>query len=145
MKQLRIESWLVVPPTEAAAKWRELSARRDGGEKFKVSKSALKIKAGPDHGYTRRRMVDDHASGYVARRREPKGAKTIHQRLKNAIADYGEISATAVKQRFVFDLIAGLADFRCDRINLKFAVNNFGRRACLGFTRRLRDVQCLLG
>ena len=110
MKQLKIGAWPAMPPAEAAAQWQDLRARRDAGENLKVAKSRLKIKAGPEAGYTLAQMVDDYASGYLARRREPKGAKAVHQRLKNAIVDSGEVLASAVNRRFVFDLIEALSD-----------------------------------
>ena len=110
MKQTKIGAWPIMPPAEAAAKWQELRARRDGGENIKASKSNLKIKAGPDDGYTLAQLVDDYATGYLKHQREPKGAKAVHQRLKNAIADCGDLLASAVNRRFVFDLIERLSD-----------------------------------
>lgn len=110
MKQTKIGAWPVMPVAEAAAKWQELRARRDGGENIKASTSKLKIKAGPDAGYTLAQMVDDYATGYLDHMREPKGAKAVHQRLKNAIADCGDTLASAVNRRFAFDLIKGLSD-----------------------------------
>ena len=112
MKQLKIGAWPVMPVAVAAAKWQELRARRDDGEDLKASQrlAKLKIKAGPDEGYTLSQMIDDYASGYLAHRREPKGAKAVHQRLKNAMAECGNTQASAVTRRFVFDLIEGLSD-----------------------------------
>lgn len=112
MKQIKIGAWPVMPVATAAAKWQELRARRDDGEALKASQRApkLKIKAGPDDGYTLGQMIDDYASGYLRLRREPKGAKAVHQRLKNALADHLEVLASAVNRRFVFDLIEGLSD-----------------------------------
>lgn len=112
MKQLKIGAWPAMPVAEAAAKWQELRARRDGGEDLTAirKKAKLAIKAGPEAGYTLGQMVDDYASGYLSRRREPKGARAVHARLVNAIGDHGEIPASAVNRRFVFDLIESLSD-----------------------------------
>ena len=112
MKQVKIGAWPVMPPAEAAAKWQELRARRDGGEDLAASrkKAKLQIKAGPEVGYTLAQMVADYASGYLARRREPKGAKAVHSRLSNAIAGHGNLPASAVNRRFVFDLVERLSD-----------------------------------
>ena len=107
MKQVKIGSWPFMPPAEAASKWQELRARRDDGENLKAK---LKIKSGPDDGYTLAQMVDDYASGYLKHQREPKGAKAVHRRLKNAIAECADIPAIAVNRRFAFDLIKGLSD-----------------------------------
>ena len=71
MKQIKIGPWPAMPPAEAAAKWQDLRARRDSGENLKAK---IKIHAGPDDGYTLAQLVDDYASGYLDRRREPKGA-----------------------------------------------------------------------
>lgn len=106
MKQLKIGSWPVMPPADAAAKWQELRARRDSGENLKPKQ---KIKAGPDDGYTLVQMINDYASGYLSKHREAKGAKAIHQRLINAVPDTG-IAASEVTRRFVFDLVEGLSD-----------------------------------
>ena len=92
MKQVKIGSWPVMPPAEAAAKWQELRARRDVGENIKAGKAALKIKTEPEAGYTLAQMIDDYADGYLTRRREAKGAKAVLQRLRNAIADCGDIT-----------------------------------------------------
>lgn len=112
MKQIKIGAWPVMPVAEAAAKWQGLRARRDGGEDLTAAKQAAKVKlhTGPDAGYTLNQMVEDYASGYLERRREPKGARAVHQRLKNAIAEFTDLPVSAVNRRFVFDLIEALAD-----------------------------------
>lgn len=112
MKQVKIGAWPIMPAAEAAAKWQDLRARRDGGEDLTASrkKAKLKIKAGPEAGYTLGAMVDDYATGYLSKRREPKGAKAIHQRLQNAIADFREIPASTVTRTFAFSLIESLSD-----------------------------------
>lgn len=111
MKQVKIGPWPAMPASEAAAAWQALRARRDGGEDL----TAARRKAAPivpevDAGYTLGQLVDDYGSGYLARRREPKGAKAVHQRLKNAIKDHADMPAGAINRRFVFDLIEGLSD-----------------------------------
>ena len=112
MKQLKIGSWPVMPVAEAAQQWQELRARRDGGENINASRKQekLNIKAGPDVGYTLGQLVTDYASGHLAKNREPKGAKAVHQRLNNAIAEYAELHVSGISRRFVFDLIQGLSD-----------------------------------
>lgn len=111
MKQIKIGAWPAMSAAEAAAKWQELRARRDAGEDLAGGRAQakLKISLGPDAGYTLGALVDDYASGYLARRREPKGAKAVHARLQNAIPDAG-IPASEVNRRFVFDLIESLSD-----------------------------------
>ena len=108
MKQIKIGAWPEMAVASAAAKWQELRARRDGGEELAPARH--KLKAGPDIGYTLGEMVEDYATGYLNRRREAKGAKAVRQRLLNAIAEHGELPASAVNRRFVFDLIEGLSD-----------------------------------
>lgn len=112
MKQIKIGAWPVMPVAEAAAKWQELRARRDGGEDLTAARQAAKVKlhAGPDAGYTLGNMVEDYASGYLDKRREVKGAKAVHQRLKNAIAEFTDVPASQVNRRFVFDLVEALSD-----------------------------------
>lgn len=108
MKQIKLGAWPVMPVAEAAAKWQELRARRDGGEE--LAPQRVKVKAGPDVGYTLGQMVEDYASGYLDRRREPKGAKAVAQRLRNAMAYCSDMPAGQVNRRFVFDLIEQLAE-----------------------------------
>jgi integrase len=108
MKQIKIGPWPEMPPANAAAKWQELRARRDGGEELAPARH--KIKAGPDAGYTLGEMVEDYASGYLDRRREPKGAKAVRKRMLNAMAEHADMPAASVNRRFVFDLIEGLSD-----------------------------------
>jgi integrase len=112
MKQVKIGPWPEMPVAEAAAKWQELRARRDGGEDLTVSRQAEKLKAkdDPEAGYTLGQMVADYASGYLAKRREAKGAKAVHQRLLSATVACSALPASAVSRRFVFDLIEGLSD-----------------------------------
>lgn len=111
MKQVKIGAWPEMPVAVAAAKWQELRAKRDCGEDLTAIK-ASKREASPGAvpGYTLEQMVDDYASGYLSKRREAKGARAVHQRLKNAIADCSDTLASAVNRRFVFDLIEGLSD-----------------------------------
>jgi integrase len=112
MKQIKIGSWPAMPVAEAAAQWQELRARRDNGEDLTATKRKAKfaIKIGPELGYTLGQMVDDYASGYLEKRREPKGAKAVYARLKNALADYLDVPANIVNRRFVFDLVETLSD-----------------------------------
>lgn len=112
MKQVKIGAWPEMPVAEAAQKWQELRARRDGGEDLTASRARAKaqIKAGPDVGYTLGNMVDDYSTGYLAKRREPKGAKAVYARLCNALVDHRELPANVVNRRFVFDLIEKLSD-----------------------------------
>jgi integrase len=107
MKQVKLGSWPEMSVSVAAAKWQELRARRDAGED--VAKKKV-VQATHDDGYTLGQMIEDYASGYLDKRREPKGAKAVHQRLVNALADHGELPAKAVSRRFVFDLIESLSD-----------------------------------
>ncbi len=112
MKQVKIGSWPEMSPAMAGAKWQELRARRDGGEDLTAVRKLAKLQemAGPSDGYTLGAMVEDYATGYLLKRREPKGAKAVHQRLKKAIAKYSDRPASSVNRRFVFDLIEGLSD-----------------------------------
>lgn len=112
MKQIKIGAWPAMSAAEAAAKWQELRVRRDGGEDLVGGRAQekLKIRTGPDVGYTLGALVDDYASGYLVKRREPKGAKAVHARLKNAISGYQAIPVSTVNRRFVFDLIESLSD-----------------------------------
>ena len=105
MKQVKIGAWPAMSAGDAAEKWQELRARRDSGEAVKVPKPVAAV----DTSYTLGRMIEDYASGYLAKRREPKGAKAVHQRLKNAVPDAG-IPITEVTRRFVFDLVESLSD-----------------------------------
>lgn len=109
MKQVKLGPWPEMPVSEAAAKWQALRARRDAGEDLIVTRRA-KLNLGPDDGYTLGQMIEDYASGYLDKRREPKGAKSVHQRLVNALSDHSELPANAVSRRFVFDLIESLSD-----------------------------------
>lgn len=111
MKQIKIGSWPEMSPSAAAARWQELRARRDDGEDLSRTKAATPAPpAGPDHGYTLKQMIDDYGDGYLAKHREPKGAKAVRQRLLNAIAGHPGKLASDVDRRFVFDLIEGLSD-----------------------------------
>ena len=112
MKQVKIGAWPEMPVAVAAQKWQELRARRDGGEDLTASraKAKAKIKAGPDIGYTLGEMVDDYSTGYLAKRREPKGAKAVYAQLCNSLVDTRDLPASAVNRRFVFDLIEKLSD-----------------------------------
>lgn len=107
MKQVKLGPWPEMPVSAAAAKWQELRARRDAGEDL-AKKPA--VKATHDDGYTLGHMIEDYASGYLDKRREPKGARAVHQRLVTALADHGELPSNAVGRRFVFDLIESLSD-----------------------------------
>jgi len=107
LKQIKIGSWPAMPVAEAAQQWQELRARRDAGEDLTRK---TKPKNAPDAGYTLGQMVDDYASGYLAKRREARGAKAVHQRLVNALADHADLPAADVTRRFVFDLVEGLSD-----------------------------------
>jgi len=107
MKQIKIGGWPVMPVAEAAQRWQELRARRDAGED--LTRKA-KPQAGPDAGYTLGDMIADYASGYLSQWREPRGAKAVHQRLVNALADHADLPASEVSRRFVFGLIDGLSD-----------------------------------
>lgn len=108
MKQVKIGAWPAMSAADAAAKWQELRARRDDGED--LTRKLVKVKTGPDAGYTLANMVEDYATGYLDKRREPKGAKAVAQRLRNAIAGHGDVLATQISRRFVFDLIEGISD-----------------------------------
>lgn len=108
MKQVKIGAWPAMSAAEAAAKWQELRARRDDGEE--LTRKLTKVKVGPDAGYTLEDLVNDYATGYLKKRREPKGAKAVAQRLRNAIADHEGVLVTQVSRRFVFDLVEGLSD-----------------------------------
>jgi len=110
MKQIKIGGWPEMPVSAAAAKWQELRARRDGGEDLTKTRKGTHILRTLDEGYTLGQMVEDYASGYLAKRREPRGAKAVHQRLSEAIAEHADLPASAVNRRFVFDLIEGLSD-----------------------------------
>lgn len=109
MKQIKIGAWPSMPVAEAAEKWQDLRARRDGGEDLTTTRKRA-IHAGPDAGYTLGQMIADYSTGYLDKRREAKGAKAVHQRLVNAFADCADLAASAVTRRFVFDLIELLSD-----------------------------------
>lgn len=111
MKQVKIGAWPIMSPAEAAAKWRDLRARRDDGEDLTATRRlAPVVVPEPGAGYTLGQLVDDYSSGYLARRREPKGAKAVGQRLRSAIAGHADMPVGAVHRRFVFELIEGLSD-----------------------------------
>lgn len=78
MKQMKIGAWPEMPPATAAAKWQELRAKRDAGEDLS-RKSKLKIKAGPDAGYTLGQMVADYFTGYLSKRREAGYALAVQE------------------------------------------------------------------
>lgn len=111
IKQVKIGSWPAMSAADAAGQWQELRARRDTGEDLAATRKAekLELKAVPDSGYTLGQMIDDYAVGWLDKRREPKGAKAVAQRLKNALAKHLTMPASAVSRRFVFDLIEGLS------------------------------------
>lgn len=111
MKQIKLGSWPAMPPADAGTKWQELRGRRDGGEDLRATlKASKRVQSGPEAGYTLAQMVDHYAAGYLARRREPKGAKAVHQRLVKAIAPHADLPVSAVNRRFAFDLIESLSD-----------------------------------
>jgi len=111
MKQVKIGLWPEMAAATAAANWQELRARRDNGEDLTTIKASKRvIPTEPEAGYTLKQMVKDYATGYLDKRREPKGAKAVRKRLENAIVKCGDVQASAVNRRFVFDLIEGLSD-----------------------------------
>ena len=112
LKQVKIGAWPAMSPASAAAQWQELRDRRDAGQDPVSEKKAARIEAisGPVSGYTLGALVADYAAGYLRKHREPKGAKAVHQRLVNAIANHAGLPVASVTRRFVFDLIEGLSD-----------------------------------
>lgn len=110
MKQVKIGAWPIMPVAEAAAKWQELRARRDGGEDLTATRRKARPVEAPEAGYTLGQLVEDYATGYLARRREAKGAKAVAQRLRTAIAGHADMPVKAIGRRFVFDLVEGLSD-----------------------------------
>lgn len=111
MKQIKLGSWPAMPPADAAGKWQEMRGRRDSGEDLRATRKASKrVQSGPRAGYTLAQMVQDYATGYLVRRREPKGAKATRQRLVKATAEHADLLVSAVNRRFAFDLIDGLSD-----------------------------------
>lgn len=111
MKQIKLGGWPAMPPADAAGKWQEMRGRRDSGEDLRATrKASRRATRGPQAGYTLLQMVEDYATGYLARRREPRGAKAVRQRLVNAVAEHADMPVSAVNRRFAFDLIDGLSD-----------------------------------
>lgn len=111
MKQIKLGSWPAMPPVDAAAKWQELRGRRDGGEDLRATvKASKRVQSGPQAGYTLAQMVEHYHTGYLVRRRQAKGAKAVHKRLVNAIAEHADLPVSAANRRFCFDLIESLGD-----------------------------------
>lgn len=112
MKQRRLGAWPEMPLAAAVAKWQALKTRRDAGEDLAMSRKAEKLAAqsAPSTGYTLGRMVQDYATGYLALRREPKGAKAVALRLAKAVEKHKTMPVSLVTRRFVFDLVSALAD-----------------------------------
>jgi integrase len=109
MKQVKIGAWPEMPVAAAAEKWQELRAKRDAGEAV-LAKPKVQAPAAADSGYTLGQMVRDYSTGYLDKRREPKGAKAVSQRLHKSLSEHLEMPAASVGRRFVFDLIDGLSD-----------------------------------
>ena len=120
MKQVKIGPWPEIPVARAAAQWQEMRARRDAGEDLAGTRKAARAPVAVVSSYTLGQMIEDYASGYLARRREPRGARAIHQRLTNSLAGFLDVPAHEVGRRFVFDLIESLSD----RPVLANSVNN---------------------
>lgn len=112
MKQVRLGAWPEMPLSAAVAKWQALKTRRDAGEDLSATRAAekLAVQAAPDAGYTLARLVADYATGYLALRRKPKGAKAVEQRLVKAIEKHKTTPVGQVTRRFVFDFVSALAD-----------------------------------
>lgn len=110
MKQIKIGAWPVMPASEAAAAWQELRARRDSGEALTETKRKTKLTPVPEKVYTLGNLVDDYGRGYLAKRREARGAKAVYARLRNAIEGRADMPVSDVTRRFVFDLVESLSD-----------------------------------
>ena len=109
MKQVKIGSWPAMPVAAAAARWQDMRATRDAGDAVLATPKPTPDTAAPAE-YTLGAMVEDYATGYLAKRREPKGAKAVRQRLRNATAQHADLPVGAISRRFVFDLVEGLSD-----------------------------------
>lgn len=112
LKQVKIGGWPAMDVATAAARWSELRARRDGGEDLAVTRQVERagVRSAPEVGYTLGQLVQDYAAGYLARMREPKGARAVRLRLEKALAKFSSLPVSAVSRRFVFDLIDGMSD-----------------------------------
>lgn len=110
MRQIKIGSWPAIGVVDAASKWQELRALRESGQDLAVERRIEKAKPVPSAGYTLADMVRDYAEGYLARRREAKGAHAVRRRLDRGISGHEDVLAGQVSRRFVFDLLDGMAD-----------------------------------
>lgn len=109
MKQVRLGHWPEMPVSAAVARWEELRAQRDAGADLRALVRPQPVHA-PGADYTLGDLVADYAKGYLAVRREPKGAKAVARRLEVATAAHASLPVAEVTRRFVFDLVIGLSD-----------------------------------
>lgn len=109
MKQVRLGHWPEMPVSAAVARWEELRAQRDAGADLRALVRPQPVHA-PGADYTLGDLVADYAKGYLAVRRQPKGAKAVARRLEVATAAHASLPVADVTRRFVFDLVTGLSD-----------------------------------
>lgn len=111
LKQIKIGYWPDLQPVQAAMRWQELRSQRDSGtdpvaarkeERATTRARPAKVAA---QAYTLSQMVEDYAAGYLAVHREPRGARVIAQRLRNAMAAHAGLRAVDVTRAFVFQFI----------------------------------------
>ncbi len=109
MRQIKIGQWPAMPISAAAAKWQELKDLRNAGqdpseqkrEKRQIEKAIV---------YTVSDAVEDYITGHLQVNREPKGAKAVATRLRNAISGIAATPSASVTRRIAWDLIDSLAD-----------------------------------
>lgn len=107
MKQTKIGSWPAIGPLDAAIKWQALRELRDAGE-MPTKKSYANVT--PDTEiYTLKDLVRDYADGHLDKRRKPKSALLMRQRLTKAISEHTDMSVKLVNRKFVFNFIEGFS------------------------------------
>ncbi len=108
MKQIKIGQWPALSFPGAIQKWQELKDARSLGVNPAAEKRAARKPKAP--AYTVAQAVEDYITGHLQVNREPKGAKAVASRLRNATDSIATMPATGVTRSVAFDLITGLMD-----------------------------------
>lgn len=112
LRQIKIGRWPAVSEREACNQWQQLVDQRQSGcdpvldRKLKRAELATASPA----GYTVADLVEDYATGYLNRNREPKGAKATKRRLISATTNISELSITDITRKLAFSVIESLMD-----------------------------------
>ncbi|MDD0837854.1 tyrosine-type recombinase/integrase [Curvibacter sp. HBC61] len=113
MRQVKIGEWPAVPWAAAVAKWQELKNLRDSGTDPALTKKERRRAVAAEHlerTTTVLKVVETYAKNYLANNREPKGARAVESRLRNAVAGFASEPAASVTRKMVFDLMSDLSD-----------------------------------